>query len=59
MSEQKNMTQSMVAFRLPAHLVARLEELAKQTDRSKSAVLRELIRRAYSDQADIALKAGH
>jgi len=45
----------MVAFRLPADLEAKLARLAMQTDRSRSAVLRELVRRAEAEHPDLAL----
>ncbi len=46
----------LIAFRLPGDLVAKLDNLAAGTDRSRSAVLRELLRRAEATgRADLAL----
>ena len=44
-----------VAFRAPRPLVEKLDELAQQTGRNRSAVLRLLVERAEVGQPDIRL----
>jgi predicted DNA-binding protein len=43
----------MIAFRLPAELVLKLDRLAQETDRTLSSVLRELLRQAQARKPDL------
>jgi hypothetical protein len=55
MTDQSTIGKGMIAFRLPPDLAGKLDRLAVTTDRSRSAVLRELLRRAAVEQPDLAL----
>ncbi len=55
MTDKGTIGQGMVAFRLPADLAWKLDRLAQQTDRSRSTVLRQLLRRASAGQPDVTL----